>query len=240
MKKLFTLALGLLASASVYAQRDINMKAEIVSPTSTPTITPGVPADFTYVFANQGSETITPNDSIFYQDAGFSSQGQVRILFNRTVAPGDTVMVSHSWTFTNAPDGPFNWCVTVAAVNRSNAFNETDTTDNTNCLNVIFSGFDPNGIGDVLKVDTRITNKLDIVPNPTSSVINFDFVSINNSDVRLTITDITGKIVASQNLGQPQNGNNKYSFDASQLVNGLYFVEIAQEGNRSVGKFNKL
>ncbi|MBA3664111.1 MAG: T9SS type A sorting domain-containing protein [Bacteroidetes bacterium] len=72
--------------------------------------------------------------------------------------------------------------------------------------------------------------KITVYPNPASSVLNFGFDT--NSGLTLHITDITGKIIIQQELGN--------TLDVSSLKTGVYFISIVGNDHVHHSKFIKL
>ncbi len=74
-------------------------------------------------------------------------------------------------------------------------------------------------------------------PNPVQNQLNLDFVS-TNSEKRLTIYNLIGQLIKQENIG---SGHSNFSTDVSNLSNGNYFIEIADDaGLKYVQKFSKI
>jgi subtilisin family serine protease len=65
-----------------------------------------------------------------------------------------------------------------------------------------------------------------LYPNPASSSFTVAFTAQSNSDVSVTITDITGKIVSVENW-QVTKGHNNRQFSIQSLRSGNYLVKVA-------------
>ncbi len=74
-------------------------------------------------------------------------------------------------------------------------------------------------------------------PNPfaSSTVINYS-LAIPSENVNLTVVDINGKQVFTQNLGKQNAGEITLDFDGSDLKEGIYFYTVTSDNNRQTGK----
>ena len=81
----------------------------------------------------------------------------------------------------------------------------------------------------------RDENSLSIYPNPTAGVTNVSFNLSTNNIVSLSLRDVTGKLVLSQDYGNLKAGNQVIQLDGSPLSNGIYFATITI-GNETVSK----
>ncbi len=68
-----------------------------------------------------------------------------------------------------------------------------------------------------------------IYPNPTSGLTAVNFTTNTTSNVVITIVDVTGKKVMDVNSGNYAKGEHSVFFDATNLNNGIYFVNIKGE-----------
>ena len=64
-----------------------------------------------------------------------------------------------------------------------------------------------------------------ISPNPTSSVINFDFYTPVKGELNYEITDLTGRVLISK-IEMMEIGNAKINTVLDELPNGIYFLKI--------------
>ena len=65
-----------------------------------------------------------------------------------------------------------------------------------------------------------------LFPNPASEYISLFINAVNQNNFEVTISDLTGKILFSQNYIQPTV---EYTFDLSLLAKGIYFMKIKNE-----------
>ncbi len=64
------------------------------------------------------------------------------------------------------------------------------------------------------------------VPNPTNGTSMIKYELENNSKVALNVYDVTGKLVATQNIGEQNAGAHAVNFNAADLAGGLYYYSL--------------
>ena len=96
--------------------------------------------------------------------------------------------------------------------------------------------FDPT-IG-INETSTEISG-VSIYPNPSSSSVNLEMNIANPSEVSIQVTDLSGKVVATQNLGFLPLGKNQTTIQSASFNNGLYYVTISSNGTSVTKKFIK-
>jgi tetrahydromethanopterin S-methyltransferase subunit F len=101
---------------------------------------------------------------------------------------------------------------------------------------VVRLNFDP-----ILSVNENTTQVIDAViyPNPTSSTSTVEFNLVNASEVTISITDLSGKIVSERNLGQLNAGANATEINTTSFNAGVYYVTIASNGSSVTKKLIK-
>jgi len=82
---------------------------------------------------------------------------------------------------------------------------------------------------ETLKIDEQEANAfgLNVYPNPASSNVNVAFNLNNESDVNVTVTDLTGKVIAVNNLGTQAAGAHKVNLDTQAFAKGVYVVKFS-------------
>lgn len=78
-----------------------------------------------------------------------------------------------------------------------------------------------------------------IYPNPTTETAHINFNLLNDTDIKVIVTDITGKVMTTQNLGTLVAGSQSATVDASSFANGIYFVTIEAGNTQTTQKFIK-
>ena len=68
---------------------------------------------------------------------------------------------------------------------------------------------------------------LEVYPNPASNNVNASFSLENASNVEVSISDLSGKVVYTNNLGNVAAGTHKVNVPTSELSNGVYFYNVA-------------
>lgn len=79
-----------------------------------------------------------------------------------------------------------------------------------------------------------------VYPNPAENQVTFGFYSNVAGNVRLTLTDIQGKLVSIPVEKTCTTGNQQFQVDITGLNAGIYFYTITVDGVSSVGKITKL
>jgi hypothetical protein len=101
---------------------------------------------------------------------------------------------------------------------------------------VVRLNFDPT-IG-INENSTEISG-VSIYPNPSPSSVNLEMNIANPSEVSIQVTDLSGKVVATQNLGFLPLGKNQTTIQSASFNNGLYYVTISSNGTSVTKKFIK-
>jgi len=98
-----------------------------------------------------------------------------------------------------------------------------------------YIGIDAVTVTRTLSTDSFFKNNFTMYPNPASSVLNLsahDGISITKA----TITDINGRVVASQNLDNVSES----SLNVGNLTAGIYFVSVESAEGKGTAKFIKI
>lgn len=89
----------------------------------------------------------------------------------------------------------------------------------------------PSAINEIEKVAVLSQN----VPNPANEFTTVSFELLSNQDVTIRLTDMLGKVVAEEKLGNLMPGAHQYTFELSGLNAGTYHYSIVTE-NGSLSK----
>jgi hypothetical protein len=76
----------------------------------------------------------------------------------------------------------------------------------------------------------------DAAPNPAKGNVTVAYSLLNTSNVSMTLTDLSGKVILTQNEGTKNAGNNKLTFDVSNLEAGVYFYSVNVDGTSTTKK----
>ena len=91
-----------------------------------------------------------------------------------------------------------------------------------------------------LSIDENIKNIIDdfsVFPNPTSGLLNI-FTSKNIKDAKISIFDVTGRVLLNQ-VNIQQVNNNRKTVDMSNLAVGAYFISIEYNNLKTVKRVIK-
>lgn len=79
-------------------------------------------------------------------------------------------------------------------------------------------------------------NKVTLYPNPTTSELNVSFDLLENAEkVTLRVTDATGRVVSQSPFQNVRR--NTFTFDVSNLANGVYYMDIITEAGHRTERF---
>lgn len=91
-----------------------------------------------------------------------------------------------------------------------------------------------NGIVNVAK-PAFMTAK--VFPNPASATATVSVDMKHSSTLKVTVADLTGKIVKEVYNGETSMGDNNFTFDISNLANGLYIINLVADNQQKSIKF---
>ncbi|MBX7094697.1 MAG: T9SS type A sorting domain-containing protein [Flavobacteriales bacterium] len=74
------------------------------------------------------------------------------------------------------------------------------------------------------------------VPNPANGTTSIRFNLLDNADVAFEMVDVTGKVVATADLGNKGIGNHTMTLDVTKFATGIYYYSIIANGNRMTKK----
>lgn len=74
------------------------------------------------------------------------------------------------------------------------------------------------------------------MPNPANGTTRFSFNLLENAEVSFEMVDMTGKVVASTNMGNLAIGNHSMTMDVSNMASGVYFYTITANGQKVTRK----
>jgi hypothetical protein len=80
--------------------------------------------------------------------------------------------------------------------------------------------------------DIKVGN---MFPNPTNDVSSLSYSLVTASDIKVIVTDLTGKVVNTQNISNQSAGGHSIDINASNFKSGIYYVNI-QTNDSSVTK----
>jgi hypothetical protein len=84
--------------------------------------------------------------------------------------------------------------------------------------------------------ENAAVTELSAYPNPASEMVTVKYGINTTANVSLVITDITGKVVASNDYGVQNQGNYSVKIDTENMSNGVYFYTLNVNGVTSTEK----
>jgi hypothetical protein len=78
-----------------------------------------------------------------------------------------------------------------------------------------------------------------VFPNPTSGMTTINYSLANASDIHMSITDLSGKVIFTQVNKSQAAGGNQFAFDATNFANGVYYVTVRSGESVVTKKFVK-
>ncbi|MDG1334004.1 MAG: T9SS type A sorting domain-containing protein [Crocinitomicaceae bacterium] len=75
-----------------------------------------------------------------------------------------------------------------------------------------------------------------VYPNPANAEANVTFSLNNTADVNITVTDLSGKVVYTNALGNVAAGTTEVSVNTAALSNGVYMINVAADNAVSTEK----
>lgn len=219
MKKLFTIAIGILLFAPVFGQKDIEFK--LLSPTNGQDVYVNEPFNLIYSFKNVGNDWIDFDDSFFVSlkidgDYLFGSFNKM-LIGHSNIPPGDSIYFLKGFGFTSKEPNPVLFCLEFTT-SKNGVKVDSNQANDFSCA--------------IINVNERTTGVeevngslgLSLHPNPATNTV---VLKTNNSQAcKAILTDINGREVVTLQLN-----NGSTDFDVSQLQNGLYFCQLLDKEN---------
>lgn len=85
--------------------------------------------------------------------------------------------------------------------------------------------------------ENNLISSINAYPNPANEYTTISYSLTKPSVVTLTVTDITGKLVHSENINMSTSGYGIYNLNTSEYSEGTYFYTINSNGVSKTGKF---
>lgn len=260
MKRIYmTIALVGAVVTGAFAQKAVDLALTPIRPMPGATyanLNPGDTFVMGVIVKNAGTVAITPNDTLKlsfagmynlnYRISGYDAYGLNiapgaqdtlgwTTIQNDTVAVDGSTVIRYRWN-TNSLDTFFAEIHGVDV--NGTPFTDPGAEDLANLGGNNILGFTctfgtVSGI-----VDTRKKEGLKLYPNPTNDVLNVELPLDKAEDVHVTISDISGRVIKTEDLGRKQSGIYKYTTNVANLNTGLYLIEISTESKRAINKFN--
>ena len=87
-------------------------------------------------------------------------------------------------------------------------------------------------------ISSNQENKIqsNVYPNPASDIVNIAFENKNAGNITLSITNLSGKMVYTENIDNAASGAYKFSWNATGVESGVYFYNLNTANGISTGK----
>ena len=85
-------------------------------------------------------------------------------------------------------------------------------------------------------LDELANGNLAVYPNPAKEKIAVDFTLKAETTVVIELTDLSGKVISSKNLGSTKAGNHSVEIPTAALSNGVYVLKLTSNGEISSHK----
>ena len=186
-------------------------------------LNPGTTVDTMGTSADSG---YTAEMAIDLSQLGYSPSGDGVVFFSILAWDGDSFQVQG----VDQSYGTYTW------IGRPDSWHDSPAwfwVDQGTVLSV-----NQNGSGNVPKEFELLGN----YPNPFNPTTSIEFALGRQSEVRLDVFDILGRLVSSQSLGIRQPGEHSVAFNASNLASGSYFyrLKMMTTGATVIGKMTLL
>jgi len=179
------------------------------------------------------------SDFYWWQDYDSTNNTFSNVVYLVNMASGGVAPSTYAWDFgdgntsnqqypvhTYSQVGNYTICLSIADANGC-----TDTFCDTISVVVKSSGFTLNVIseGEVASVgieNEEVISLTSLYPNPVNESATLEFNATQNTNVDVTIIDISGKRVNSFSTNV-NSGNNKIAVGTSSLANGYYMLNVS-------------
>lgn len=246
MKKSFTISALLLASGTLFAQRNVDLAVTLTSPAANATITSGQAFTLSVSVKNVGANPVKVTDTVavfFYidnqsnllKDGSNNPIGFVTV--NRALNTGDTVNNSASLTLSHSLTGDHQLCAITIPINRSaDSVKDNTTGNNVNCATLKFAG-GTTAIGTITaSLSTHQVSPA--YPNPASDFCNFKLNMGERAAVSITLTDMAGRVVLREDKGNLLKGEHELRLHTGNLPKGIYLYEVSTGNEKTRGKLS--
>ncbi len=83
-------------------------------------------------------------------------------------------------------------------------------------------------------------NYIHVFPNPTSAIVNIDYMQLNDGGPKILLLDVMGRELKNENLLYHKKGLRNISMDVSIFNNGIYFLQIVEDKVKKTVKIVKI
>ena len=244
MKKTLTLltilgALTYSASAQTPKSCDLSLAASV----NNGTINYRDTAKISFVLTNNGTAAMAVTDTVFYGVEG--STQAFRFVPTGPIASGASATFSNALrlihdTLTNV-DITEEYCfvlynqseITVGGVPYPVTYNDPNDANDRSCVTITLK----KSTTSIFDLSGGTKQSMSLYPNPAKGVVSFKS-TINAGSTVANVKDIAGRTILVKDFGKQVAGEKEFSLDISSLSEGMYYVELVNDGVRAIAKMN--
>lgn len=227
--RILLLVVYLMSGQASNAQKICDLQLNIVTPVNNEEIASGDTTTLTYSIKNLGPDDVSEQDTLHIEIEGLPFLSRIY----EDIAVGDSV-VFPSLTAWNDDDSDmtFNVCLLLRA-DLNNSIQDSVHINDTSCVNFIVKG---HGTG-ISELQNDHPNNLALYPNPaTNEVMLLLNMNKPRGQISVMVKDCLGRTCLQRQYGRSELSITNIKLDISSLNSGIYFVELNEEGKKSIGK----
>lgn len=165
--------------------------------------------------SNTITVTVTPQPNAAFTSAVQGAGNN--IAFTNTTADAS----SYNWAF---GDGQSSTDANpVHTYSQNGTYTVTLTATNGNCVDVYTAQVTIVGVS--VQEVAKTINNIRLFPNPNNGKATLEVGAIENSDVVISVMDVTGRTLSSFNT-EVSNGTNLFTINTEEFAGGIYFVSV--------------
>lgn len=237
-----------LGTGAAFSQANLphaDISVQLTQPQNDTTIHYGDSLYVSYTYTNNGPDALPAGDTLFF---GVNLNYVWYSVLLQDMHPGNTFIYNDIVYITNPTDSTlsFDLCLfqlPQSAVRYTNGYTpqttyiDDDSSNDKSCVHVTLEGPDTTNTG-IHDVALNKPEALSLFPNPASGKASFNFAALPpEKTITMKIKDITGRTVLSE-VFDIHSGNREsaYSFDVSNLQQGMYLVTLETSHRKLEGK----
>jgi hypothetical protein len=102
-------------------------------------------------------------------------------------------------------------------------------------LNITVSGSGTKESEEIVP-DLNATAHMEVYPNPARDVLNIDYTSETEGNVKLSLININGQVILERDFSATE-GQNHSMLSLEGISNGLYIIKMTRNGENVINKF---
>lgn len=218
--------------------RNSDISVEITSPATNVVVPYGDSVIVSFNYTNHGPDVLPAGDTLFFS----TSAGVIYSALLMDLQVNGTIMMNDFLIFWNPTEDSITADICVLHIPQSSVqyqngsspattYIDPDTTNDLSCISAHFEGLSDSTTA--VPHIAQSSSQLSIFPNPATSQIQFSDPTLENWNLSTVfISDISGRVILKAD--PKRSSPHSYSVDISNLVNGIYFLEVnSQDGKNS-------